>query len=208
MGNVVRLAKHKGIATWWEETEVRVLWSADRHPGLPVLEATGEIFLWGEDDEEEPTASAGTISIAKPCLWADADCQAAVDDISGDCGLLAAAVLDGPDYSDEFHQWFEVTFGVLATGNPVFIHDIEIQGGFRNPQDPLAAYAVLEAAAAFGSPGSPIIGFSVELVGEHIRDQCRNRGLWDWVDPLNAQTWRGVLVAARPQPGPLTEQER
>ena len=200
MGDIIYLAKNKQDPTWWVAGP-SIQWSAERHPELPVLEATGRILLWDEEDDsaEEPTIEAGRIRIAKPYLWAGIDPLLAMDDISSDYETLASSVLDSGCYDDEFTVWFEGTFGVFPNGEPIFIDDIHIESRYRNPRDPLAAQAVIEAAAAFGSCDSVIIGFGFEAVRRDSRDKYRAQGLWDWEGPLGAKPWRNVLVAPRPQ---------
>jgi hypothetical protein len=186
---------------WWM-SDISVKWTAQRHPDLPVLEATGRILLRDGEYEgaEEPTIEAGTIAIVKPYLWAGMDPVLAMDDISADYEVLACAVLGDDDnraFLDEFKDWFLDMFGVDAESDPIFIEDIDIKTEHRHPA--LVAQAVLEAAATFGATTSPIIGYGYELVSEEQRDELRQRGLWDWVGPLGAKPWRNVLVACRPQ---------
>ena len=198
---VLNLAKSRQFPTWWLGVECEVKWEAVRHPDLPVLEATGKILLWPEDDDEGdeyPSVEAGTISVAKPYLWAGDDALIAMDDISADYSELASAVLDGRCYSDDFTEGYCETYGEPPIADPVFVHDLDIEPRYRNPREPLAAVAVLEAAAAFGAPLSPLIGFGPSLVADDLRDRLRDRGLFDWTTALGAKEFRGVFVAPRP----------
>lgn len=200
MGQVLSFGKSKQEPRWWLSGP-SVKWSAERHPDLPVLEASGRIMLWDErqEDAEEATIEAGTIRIAKPFLWAGMDPLVAMDDISADYEALAHSILGPRSYDDAFAEWFEDTFGIMPISDPVFIEDIDIRSELRNPRDPLAAQAVVEALAAFGSPDSPIVGYGFDQIHENDIEIYRQKGLWDWVGPLAAEPWQDVLVAARPQ---------
>ena len=200
MGEVISFGRSKQVPFWWLAAPT-IKWSAERHPELPVLEARGVIMLWDDDQEdaEEPTIEAGSIRIAKPLLWAGMDPLIAMDDISSDYEALAHSILGTHSYNDAFAEWFEGQFGIFPISDPVFIDDIDILPAYRNPRDPLAAQAVVEALAAFGAPDSPIVGFGFDQVNSEDVATYRDKGLWDWVGPLGAEPWHDVLVAARPQ---------
>ena len=200
MGDIINMAKDKRDPVWWISSLV-IQWNAERHPDLPVLEAEGRILLWDKEDEqaEEPTVEAGTIRVVKPYLWAGTDPVIAMDDISADYELLASSVLASHSYQEEFYEWFLDTFGVAPHSDPIFIEDIHIQPNYRNPRDPLAAQAVIDAAATFGAADSPIITYGFEQIPEERRKKFMHRGLWDWENALGARPWRNILAAARPQ---------
>lgn len=199
MGEVISFGKSKQEPRWWLSAPT-IKWSAERHPELPVLEARGVIMLWEDDDKAaKPTIEAGAIRIAKPFLWAGMDPLVAMDDISADYEALARSILGPRSYDEAFSEWFEDRFGIMPVSDPVFIEDIDIRPEYRNPHDPLAAQAVVEALAAFGAPDSPLVGFGFDQVNQRDIATYRDKGLWDWVGPLGAEPWHDVLVAARPQ---------
>ena len=202
-GELVSLAKRHESPSWWESRDVFVRWTAERYYGTPVLIADGQIMsLRAEDigDEgDEDGVEIGTIRVAKPYFYAGYDVCEALDDISSDLIELGSAVLEDGHYSDDFVEWLEQEFGVMPMAEPILVDDIKIKPGLRNPRDPVAAIAVLEAVAAFGSADSPIVGHSLSAVQPRLRDELRDHGLWDWADALGAKEWNGYLVAVRPQ---------
>ena len=200
MGEVISFGKSKQEPRWWLSGPT-IKWSSQRHADLPVLEARGVIMLWDEsvDNADEPTVEAGAIRVAKPYLWAGMDPLEAMDVISSDYEALAHSILGPRSYHEAFAEWFEDKFGILPISDPIFIEDIDIRPEHRNPHDPLAAQAVVEAVAAFGAPDSPIVGFGFDQVNSADIPAYRDKGLWDWVGPLGAEPWQDVLVATRPQ---------
>jgi hypothetical protein len=199
LGKLIPLAKPTSLVWWNDDLNVVVRWEAQRYGGLPMLLAYGELLAFSAEDDEY-TAKVGSISIAKVSMWSGYSVLDALDEISGDLLTLGSVVFDADGhYTDEFFLWFDESFGGHAAADPVFIDDISIESGWREPRKPLAARAVVEAAAAFGSASSPIVGFSPELVGADMRSYFRDRGLFDWAEPLGAKTWKDALVAPRPQ---------
>lgn len=162
--------------------------------------ADGKLLAWNEE-EDDYTLAVGSINVVKPALYSDLGPIWALDAICGDLETLGAAVFeDGGDYyTDDFVDWFYESFGVGLCADPLFIQDVHIKPDFRGAGESLAAYAVADAAMAFGSVGAPLIGFGRSMVSPDRREYFNSRGLWDWVGPFNAQAWNGALVAARPQ---------
>lgn len=199
MGRIVKLARNVEVREC-PDAQTTIQWSAQRHPALPVLEARGEIWRWrpsgpGRAGGGERSAYAGTVGVAKPYLWSDGDVFEAMASVGAGCRALAVQVLGSAGYREDFAEWMANRFGVVFPGDPVFVHDIRIEPGHRSPRRPLAAVAALEAAQAFGSRSSPIIGFAPVLVREEQRARRRDEGLWDWIEPLGAKPWRDLVVA-------------
>lgn len=184
---------------WWERTRIAVEWTASRDYDLPILGAEGRISMRPEDG---PDTSVGTIRVFKPYLWVGVEPFYSMDSLSADLSKLAttAPLFDGQQYSEEFCEWFEQTHGLLASGDPLFIEDLQLQVD-PAARERFAGLAVVEAAMAFGSCDSPIIGPGHDFVEPEQREKWRTLGLWDWVAPVGAVAWKGLVIGSRPQSG-------
>lgn len=200
--NVVRFPRDQRDDRWYETSPVVVRWEARLEHELPVVHAIGTILVErdeppGEGDEDAHYVEAGEIRIAKPFLCG-ADVNMAMDALTSDHEYLASALLDGADYDQAFYEWFEAEFGVMVSGDPVFVLDLKIAEEHRDPDGLVAAHAALSALATFGSWSSPLVTFDVAGVNPELREGLRDEGLWSWVHALRAKRWKSVYVAARP----------
>ncbi|MCX4240710.1 hypothetical protein [Paraliomyxa miuraensis] len=208
--NVLRFPRDQRDDRWYETSPVVVRWDARLEHELPVVRAIGTILVARDqpldrpleppldaDDEDAHYVKVGEIHIAKPFLCG-ADANMAMDALTSDHEYLASAVLDGNDYDEAFHEWFEDEFGLMASGDPVFVLDLELPEEHRDPDGLVAAHAALAALATFGSGSSPLVTFDVQGVDPELRQRLRDEGLWSWVHALRAKRWKHVYVAARP----------
>lgn len=118
---------------------------------------------------------------------------------AGRAGAAAPGHTALPAGGPTFFEWFDMTFGVMLAGDPVFVLDLKIDARYQDEDGVVAAHSVLEALAAFGSAHSPLVTFHEERVGESTRAKCKAEGLWSWIEPLRAERWKGVYVTCRPQ---------
>lgn len=203
--NVLRFPPDQRDPRWFELTPVVVRWVAQREPQLPIVSATGTILVERDEpleeldqgDEDAHYEEAGEIRIAKPLLHG-ADVNMAMDALSADHEYLAGALLDGDDYDEAFYAWFEGEFGRTLGGDPIFVLDLTIVAKHRDPDGIVAAHAALDALAAFGGAGSPLVTFDVGGVDPELRKGLADVGLWSWVHALRAKRWNHVYVAVRP----------
>ncbi|MCX4244397.1 hypothetical protein [Paraliomyxa miuraensis] len=106
-------------------------------------------------------------------------------------------MLDGPYYDEGFHDWFEVEFELLASGDPIFVLDLKIDEGYRDADARVAAHAAVDALVTFGSGNSPLVSFDIEQTDPEIRPGLRDEASWTWVHSLRAKRRKHVYVAAR-----------
>ncbi|MCX4239620.1 hypothetical protein [Paraliomyxa miuraensis] len=190
---------------WYMNSPVEVRWDARREIEVAVVSAIGTIMVarnelpddHDESDEGAHYVKAGTIRIAKPFLG-EADANMEMDALTGDHEYLAGALLDGTGYDEDFYDWFEAEFGLLVSGDPVFVLDMKIREEHRDPEALVAAHAALDALATFGSMTSPLVTFDVEQTNPNIPPGLRDEGSWTWVHALRAKRWKHVYVTARP----------
>ncbi len=182
-----------------------IRWDARRELDLAVVSAIGTLMVprnelpegYDPSDEDAHYVQVGRIRIAKPFLG-EADATMAMDALTGDHDYLASALLDGDHYDEAFHDWFEAEFGLMVSGDPVFVLDLKIDEEHRNPDALIAAHAVLDALATFGSMTSPLVTFDIERLDSEIPPGLRDEASWTWVHALRAKRWKHVYVAARP----------
>lgn len=190
---------------WYADSPVSVRWEARREHQLAVVSAVGTIMVeraeLAEDadqgSEDAYVVRAGTIRIAKPFLG-EADANLEMDAMTADLDHLASALLDGNGYDEAFYDWFEAEFGLMASGDPVFVLAVTLDEEHRDPEARVAAHAVLDALATFGSATSPLVTFDLEAVESEIKPGLRDEASWTWVHALRAKSWKHVYVAARP----------
>ena len=170
-----------------------------------MVSAVGMIMVQRDDlpedydpsDEDAHYMQVGTIVIAKPFLG-EADANMAMDALTGDHDYLASALLDGVSYDEAFFDWFEAEFGLLLSGDPIFVLDVKIDEGHRNPDALVAAHAALDALATFGGMTSPLVTFDIDNIDSQVPPGLRDEASWTWVHALRAKRWKHVYVAARP----------
>ncbi len=189
---------------WYVDSPVTVRWNARRELDLAVVSAIGTIMVQrdelpedsDESDEDAYYMQAGTIRIAKPFLG-EADANMAMDALTGDHDYLASALLHGYGCDEAFYDWFEAEFGLMVSGDPVFVLDLKIDEEHRDPDALVATHAALGALATFGGPTSPLVTFDIERVDFEIPPGLREEASWTWVHALRAKRWKHVYVAAR-----------
>jgi hypothetical protein len=71
----------------------------------------------------------------------------AMDGLTSDHEFLASQIIDGTFYEQEFADWFDDEFGVILSGDPVFVLDLVIDEKHRDP-DCLAAAGTQRHTAA------------------------------------------------------------
>ena len=190
---------------WYVDSPVVVRWDVRREFELAVVSAVGTIMVqrddlpegYDESDEDAHYVKAGRIRIAKPFLG-EADANMAMDALTGDHDYLASALLDGSGYDEAFYDWFEAEFGLMVSGDPVFVLDLKIDEEHRDPDARVAAHAALDALATFGSMTSPLVTFDIDGLDTEIRPGLRDEASWTWVHALRAKRWKHVYVATRP----------
>lgn len=190
---------------WYLDSPVTVRWDARREPDLAVVSAVGTIMLGRDElpedcdqsDEDAHYMPVGRIRIAKPFLG-ESDANLAMDALTGDHDYLASAVLNGSGYDEAFYDWFEAEFGLMASGDPVFVLDVQLDEDHRDPDALVAAHAALDALATFGSMTSPLVTFDIDGLDTEIRPGLRDEASWTWVHALRAKHWKHVYVTARP----------
>jgi hypothetical protein len=201
--NVVPFPKDQRDTQWWESTPVLVRWDVRREPNVPVITAVGTILverdepLDGGATDDDYHEKAGEIRIAKAFVDTT-DIVLAMDGLTSDHEFLASQIIDGTFYEQEFADWFDDEFGVMLSGDPVFVLDLVIDEKHRDPDCLVAAHAALDALSTFGGVASPLVTFHLEGVDPTLRSGLRDVGLWGWVHALRAKRWKGAYVTSRP----------
>ncbi|MCX4239395.1 hypothetical protein [Paraliomyxa miuraensis] len=191
---------------WYADSPVMVRWEARRELEVAVVSAIGTIMVWrdelpagcDESDEDAHYVKVGKIRIAKPFLSDQVDANMEMDALTSDHDYLAAALLDGTGYDEDFYDWYETEFGLMVGGDPVFVLDLKISEEHRDPEALVAAHAALDALSTFGSMTSPLVTFDLEQTNPNIPPGLRGEGSWTWVHALRAKRWKHVYVTARP----------
>jgi hypothetical protein len=201
--NVVSFPKDQRDTKWWESTPVLVRWDVRREPNVPVITAVGTILVERDeplDDgatDDDYHEKAGEIHIAKAFVDTT-DIVLAMDGLTSDHEFLASQIIDGMFYEQEFADWFDDEFGVMLSGDPVFVLDLVVDEKHRDPDCLVAAHAALDALSTFGGTASPLVTFHLEGVDPTLRSGLRDVGLWGWVHALRAKRWKDAYVTSRP----------